>query len=131
MQQARETEDYNFSNFPGATSGRHGAFCYEAFGSADARTDVPEGGAEFFERYENVGSDHGWILLEYKAIKIKVEQICSRNNIDPATGGGVEHAWWIDSVRVLASSGGFGDGKRRFNVQRGVGATGTNLGPEG
>lgn len=124
-----KTEDYNFSNFPGATSGRHGAFCYEAFGSADARTDVPEGGAEFFERYENVGSDR-WILLEYKAIKIKVgANMFARNNIDPATGGGVEHAWWIDSVRVLASSGGFGDGKRRFNVQRGVGATGTNLGP--
>ena len=41
-----------------------------------------------------------------------------------------KHAWWIESIKVLTSSGGFGDDKRRFNVVRGKFATGTNLGPD-
>ena len=130
---ANKTDKYNFAQTTtgnDAVGGMHGAFCYEAFGSADARTDLNEGDHDFFERYENVGSDR-WILLEYKAVKIEVgSNLYVRNNIDVETNSPVQYAWWIESVKVVHSSGGFGDGKRRFDVVRGKFATGTNLEPD-
>ena len=129
---ANKTEKYNFAETTTgnkAQGGIHGAFCYEAFGSADLAKES-EGKSKRFQRYENVGSDR-WILLEYKVVKIKVgDTLYVRNNIDPLTGDTVEHAWWIESVKVIHSSGGFGDGKRRFDVVRGKFATGTDLEPD-
>lgn len=118
----------NFSNLDsaGQRSGRHGAFCYAAFGSADA-SSKSEGQEKKFRRYENIGNDR-WVLLEYVAVKIRVgKDNYVTNNIDPKTGSNVKHAWWIREINVLASSVGFPNGEKSFTVQRGLNATGNDV----
>ena len=115
-----------------ATKGRHAAFTYAAFGSADAHPKS-DGQTETFTRYENIGNDR-WILLEYTAHKYKLPYYGpgdSRNhyatgNVDPATGQNVVHAWGIQQTEVVASSVGFSEARTTFPVRRGLNATGTD-----
>lgn len=113
-----------------ATKGRHAAFTYAAFGSADRRTGVPDGGIRRFTRYENIGNDR-WILLEYTVHKYKLpSNHYATGNVDPETGQNVVHAWGIQETEVVASSVGFSEARTTFTVKRGLNATGTDKGYE-
>ena len=108
-----------------ATKGRHAAFTYAAFGSADA-SKAPDGGVRTFTRYENIGNDR-WILLEYTAHKYKLpSDHYATGNVDPATGQNVVHAWGIQQTEVVASSVGFSEARTTFTAKRGLNATGTD-----
>lgn len=111
-----------------ATKGRHAAFTYAAFGSADRRTGVPDGGIRRFTHYENIGNDR-WILLEYTVHKYRLpSNHYATGNVDPETGQNVEHAWGIQETEVVASSVGFSEASTEFTVRRGKNATGTDKG---
>ena len=114
----------NVANGSG-TKGRHAAFTYGAFGSAD-KSSLGTNERRHFTRYENIDNDQ-WVLLEYYVNKYRLpSNHYATNHIDPQTGRFVEHAWGIIGTSVIASSVGFSQGDRTFTVRRGLNATGTD-----
>jgi len=124
----QERRDGNYgklvSDPSNASTGRMGAFGYEAFGDPDA-DGTPTGGRKTFRTKEFVTGNR-WVELEFDAEKFELPE-----DHFARVASGQKHTWRIAdygaglNIRVVKSSPGW-DSLSRFTIKRGNGSTAVN-----